>query len=128
RLDESDLVLFTDDIHAEFDAFVADEDGGAGDQLAHLVLALSAEGAVEGALGVAASGFRHQPISLIGRVRIETIARHPGSALCMIRAGRLRKRKFPKSHSTTTAAPRSRVAEGRAAIGRIILCTVGPTW
>src|ERR1043166_6261695 len=39
--------LFTDDIHAELDAVIADENGGSGDELAHLVLALAAEGAVK---------------------------------------------------------------------------------
>src|SRR3712207_9162047 len=39
-------------IHAELDALVADEHRRPGDQLAHLVLALPAEGAVEGVLGV----------------------------------------------------------------------------
>ena len=42
-LGEGNLVLFADDIHAEFDAFIADEHGRSGDELAHLVLALPAE-------------------------------------------------------------------------------------
>src|SRR5690606_13671338 len=41
------LQLLADDVVAELDAFIADEHARAGDQLAHLVLALSAEGAVE---------------------------------------------------------------------------------
>jgi hypothetical protein len=41
------LELLADDVVAELDAFVADEDGGAGDQLADFVLALSAKGALE---------------------------------------------------------------------------------
>jgi hypothetical protein len=40
------LVLFADDIHAQLDAFIADENRRPGDQLADLMLALSAEGAV----------------------------------------------------------------------------------
>jgi hypothetical protein len=39
--------LFPDDVVAELDAFVADEDRRPGDQLSDLVLALAAEGAVE---------------------------------------------------------------------------------
>jgi hypothetical protein len=57
-------VLFADDIHAQFDAFVADEDGRPRDELAHLMLALPAERAIEGALGVAARGFSHDRFSL----------------------------------------------------------------
>jgi hypothetical protein len=64
RLDEVQLVLFTDDIHAQLDALVADEHGRSGDQLAHLVLALSAEGAVEGGLGITAGGVLHGDFSL----------------------------------------------------------------
>ena len=58
-LGDGALVLLTDDVHAELDALVADEDGRPGDQLPHLMLALSAEGAVEGVLGIAV-GFRHR--------------------------------------------------------------------
>ena len=47
RLDEGVLVLLADDVHAQLDAFIADEHGRAGDQLADLMLALAAEGAVE---------------------------------------------------------------------------------
>src|SRR5258708_5637194 len=39
--------LFTDDVVAEVDALVADEDRRAGDELAHFMLALAAEGAIE---------------------------------------------------------------------------------
>jgi hypothetical protein len=41
------LQLLTDDVVAQLDAFIADEHAGPGDQLAHLVLALSAERAVK---------------------------------------------------------------------------------
>ena len=54
RLHHRGLVLLADDVHAQFDAFVADEDRRPGNQLADLVLALAAERAVEGVLGVAA--------------------------------------------------------------------------
>src|SRR5271155_2159266 len=60
RLDQRRFVLLTDDVHAEFDAFIADEDGRAGDQLSDLVLALAAERAVERILRVAAAGLGHR--------------------------------------------------------------------
>ena len=47
RLHQRGIVLLADDVHAQFDALVADENGRAGDELAHLVLALAAERAVE---------------------------------------------------------------------------------
>ncbi len=53
------LVLLADDVHAQFDAFVADEHRGAGDELAHFVLALAAEGAIQGVFRVAAADLRH---------------------------------------------------------------------
>src|SRR5215831_7029767 len=59
RLDQSRLVLLADDVHAELDAFIADEHGRAGDQLSDLVLALAAERAIERILRVAAAGFGH---------------------------------------------------------------------
>jgi hypothetical protein len=58
-LDEGGLGLLADDVVAQLDAFVADEHGGAGDELPHLVLRLAAEGAIEGALGVAAAKLGH---------------------------------------------------------------------
>ncbi|MND40891.1 hypothetical protein D3C80_316380 [compost metagenome] len=45
-LDHRGLVLFANDVHAQFDAFIADEYCRSCNQLADLVLALSAEGAV----------------------------------------------------------------------------------
>jgi hypothetical protein len=54
RLQPRGLRLFPDDVHAELDAFVADEHRRPGDELAHLVLALAAERAVERVLRVAA--------------------------------------------------------------------------
>jgi hypothetical protein len=50
RLHQMRLMLFTNDIHAEFYAFIADEYRGPGDQLPDLMLRLPAEGAVEGIL------------------------------------------------------------------------------
>src|SRR6202022_5162287 len=66
RLDQSGFVLLTDDVHAELDAFIADEHGRAGDQLSDLVLALAAERAVERVFRVAAAGFGHRH-SVAGR-------------------------------------------------------------
>jgi|ERR1700730_16062919 hypothetical protein len=43
RLHQRGLVLLANDVHAQFDAFVADKYGRAGDELAHLLLALAAE-------------------------------------------------------------------------------------
>ena len=53
------LVLLADDVHAQFDAFIADEHGRARNQLADLVLALAAEGAVQGVLAVAPRCLTH---------------------------------------------------------------------
>ena len=60
RLDQRRLVLLADDVHAELDAFIADEHGRPGDQLSDLVLALAAERAVERVFRVAAAGFGHR--------------------------------------------------------------------
>src|SRR6266545_7071838 len=53
------LVLLADDVHAQLDAFVADVDSWAGNELAQLVLALAAERAIERVLGIAAAGLAH---------------------------------------------------------------------
>src|SRR5258706_9155664 len=59
RLHQRGLVLLPDDVHAQFDALVADENGRAGDELAHLMLALAAERAMERFLGFAAADLAH---------------------------------------------------------------------
>src|SRR5712671_4118287 len=59
RLDQRGLVLLADDVHAEFDAFVADENGGSCDQFADFVLALAAERAIQRVLGVARADLTH---------------------------------------------------------------------
>ena len=64
RLHQRGLVLLADDVHAQFDAFIADEHRRPGNELADLVLALAAEGAVQSVLAVAAAGFAHLPSSL----------------------------------------------------------------
>src|SRR5262249_42283528 len=59
RLHQRGLVLLADDVHAQFDALVADEDGRSGNKLAHLMLALAAERAVKRVLRIAAADFTH---------------------------------------------------------------------
>src|SRR6266478_1892572 len=59
RLHQRGLVLLADDVHAQFDALVADKHGRPGNELAHLVLALAAERTVERVLRIAAAGFVH---------------------------------------------------------------------
>ena len=46
-LDQGRFVLLANDVHAQLDAFIADEHRRAGNQLPHLVLALAAKGAVK---------------------------------------------------------------------------------
>ena len=54
------LVFFTDDVHAQFNAFVTNEDVRSGNQFADLVLGLSAEATVQGIFGVGRGGcFAH---------------------------------------------------------------------
>src|SRR3954471_21498564 len=60
RFDQGGLVLFANDVHAQLDAFIADEHGRTRDELANLVLALAAERAVEGVLRIAAGGLGHR--------------------------------------------------------------------
>jgi hypothetical protein len=73
--DERRLGLFANDVVAELDTFVADEHGRSGDELAHLVLRLAAERAIERALGVAAAELGHSIHPLrAGRV---ASTRHP---------------------------------------------------
>jgi hypothetical protein len=52
-LHQGGLALLPDDVHAEFDALVADEHRRAGNELPDLVLALPAEATVQGVAGVA---------------------------------------------------------------------------
>ena len=53
------LKFLADNVITQFDTFVADEDRRTGNQLAHLMLAFAAEGAVECVFAVAAGGIRH---------------------------------------------------------------------
>src|SRR5713101_2098880 len=54
RFHKRGLVLLADDVHAQLDALVANEDGRPGNELADLVLALAAERAIERVLGFSA--------------------------------------------------------------------------
>ena len=58
-LHERGFVLLADNVHAELDAFIADENSRARDELADLVLALAAERAVERVLRVACADLAH---------------------------------------------------------------------
>ena len=51
-----------DDVLAQLDAFIADEHRWPGDELAHLMLALSAERTVERVLGVSAANLAHSSL------------------------------------------------------------------
>src|ERR1700722_3506227 len=59
RFRQRRLVLLADDVQAKLDALVANEDGRSGNELAHLVLALAAERAVERVLRIVAANFAH---------------------------------------------------------------------
>jgi hypothetical protein len=59
RLHQRGFILLADNVHAKFDALLADKHGRAGDELAHLVLALAAERAVERILGIASADLAH---------------------------------------------------------------------
>src|SRR5262249_50914946 len=74
-LHQRGLVLLADDVHAQFDAFVADEDRRPGDELAHLVLALAAERAIERVLRIAAADFTHSFAPVDSAWRICCLAR-----------------------------------------------------
>ena len=85
RLHQVRLVLLADDVHAQLDAFIADEHGRAGDELAHLVLRLAAERAVQGVLRIAGLAHAHScpaipgPADRIYATRPST-TRRPGQA------------------------------------------------
>src|SRR6516225_2235975 len=61
---ESGLGLLADDILAQLNAFIADEHRRPRDELAHLVLALAAERAIERTLRIAACDFSHSCLLL----------------------------------------------------------------
>ena len=53
------FVLFADNVHAQFNAFITDKYGRSRNKLADLVLALAAKGTIKGILGVTAAGLAH---------------------------------------------------------------------
>src|SRR5260370_40423908 len=59
RLRQRGFILLADDVHAQLDALISDEYAPAGDELAHLVLPLAAELAVERILGFVAADLAH---------------------------------------------------------------------
>src|ERR1700720_2167471 len=58
--DKRGFVLLADDIHAKFDAFIADENCRAGNEFAPLVLALAAKRAIERVFRIAAADLGHR--------------------------------------------------------------------
>src|SRR5690349_7932029 len=58
-LHQARFVLFANDVHAQLNAFIADEYGRAGDELANLVLTLAAERAVKSVFRVGSAHFAH---------------------------------------------------------------------
>ena len=75
-LDQGRLGLLADDVVAQLDAFVADEDGRARNQLADLMLRLAAEAAVKRALAVAAAGKLSHTVPCLHPSRVERPAGH----------------------------------------------------
>ena len=75
------LVLLANDIHAKLDAFVADEHGRTGDQLANLVLALAAERAIERVFRVALRSGHHSLRAILVREAPDPIAVNIGNGL-----------------------------------------------
>ena len=59
RLHQRGFVFLPDDVHAQFNAFVADEYGGTRDQFADFMLALATERAIQRVLGVARADLTH---------------------------------------------------------------------
>src|ERR1700675_4527988 len=69
RFTQRGLFLFLNDVPAQLDAFIADEHRWAGDELAHLMLALAAERAVERILRIAAGDLAHPHLPSIANAR-----------------------------------------------------------
>src|SRR5580700_1100979 len=81
RFRQRRLVLLANDVHAQFDTLVANEDGRPGDELAHLVLALAAERAIKRVLGIAAADFAHSRLRLHREGAVSTLATLPTARL-----------------------------------------------
>ena len=116
RLDEVRLVLLADDVHAQLDAFVADEHGRARDQLADLVLALAAERAVEGVLGVA--GLAHGHSARMGRPGADAVSRAGAAAGPSPGSGGAYRTVAPLSPGGSIRMARGRPAPAAAATSR----------
>ena len=69
RLHHGGFIFLTNDVHAEFDALIADENGRACNQLAHFMLAFATERAIKRILGIAAAvaDFAHRSFLSIDR-------------------------------------------------------------
>ena len=74
--DETTLGLLPDDVVTQLHAFIADEDGRSGDQLAHLMLRFAAEAAVQRVLRIGAAQFGHVLTTLSARGRAVDLKRH----------------------------------------------------
>src|SRR6202140_4755063 len=70
-------VLLADDVHAKLDAFVTNEDGRPGNELAHLLLALAAERAVERVLRIVAANLAHFTAALRDATVLVNFERRP---------------------------------------------------
>src|SRR5262249_44934044 len=79
------FVLLENDVHAQFDTFVANKDGRTGDELAHLVLALAAERAVERILRFATADFAHSMSPPAGRPARKPAALPPNITVALLR-------------------------------------------
>src|ERR1700730_18504497 len=97
RFYQRGLVLLADDVHAQLDAFVADEHRRAGNEFAHLVLALAAECAMERVLRIAAAGLVHlstrtrcesSVVTLPERIRPDSVAGLRGLELANVIFGK----------------------------------------
>jgi hypothetical protein len=80
RLHKRGFVFLADDVHAQLDAFIADENSRASDKLADFVLALAAERAIKRVLGVTAANFAHSILRRISRTRPRSL-RKPSISL-----------------------------------------------
>src|SRR5215471_4373440 len=74
RLHQRGFVLLANDVHATFDTFITNENGRAGNELTHFVLALAAERAVQRVLRIAATNLAHSSLRLR---RCGILTRHP---------------------------------------------------
>src|SRR5262245_63157655 len=85
RLHQRVFILLANDVHAQFDTLIADKNGRTGNELAHLVLALAAEGAVERILRFAAADFAHSISPPAGRPAREPAALPPNITGALLR-------------------------------------------